>query len=79
MSNLTDQFYASAERIWLCIRLAQWACDRFTEAHFDLSGYVNKPNCHICDTEYPHAYILAKKIIFSDEAILINCRIWAIH
>ena len=27
------------------------------EAHFDLGGYVNKQNCHICGTENRHAYI----------------------
>ena len=26
------------------------------EAHFDFGGYVNKQNCHIWDTENPHAY-----------------------
>ena len=32
MSDLTDnQFYPSAERIWLYIRFAKWACDRLTE------------------------------------------------
>ena len=32
MSDLTDtEFYPSAERIWLCIRLNKWACDRFTK------------------------------------------------
>ena len=30
--DLADNlFYPSAERIWLCIRFAKWACDRFTE------------------------------------------------
>ena len=39
-------------------RWAKWACDRLTEeAHFDLGGYVNKLNCHICGTENPHVYI----------------------
>ena len=68
MSDLTDkQFYSSAERIWLCIHFAKWACDRLTEdADFgkkkvifsdDLGGYVNKQNCRIWDTENPHAYI----------------------
>ena len=27
------------------------------EAHFDLGGYLNKPNCRIWGTENPHAYI----------------------
>ena len=27
------------------------------EAHFDLSGYVNKQNCRICGTENPNVYI----------------------
>ena len=27
------------------------------EAHFDLSGYINKQNCRIWGTETPHAYI----------------------
>ena len=27
------------------------------EAHFNLGGYLNKQNCHIWDTENPHAYI----------------------
>ena len=27
------------------------------EAHFDLGGYVSYQNCHIWDTENPHAYI----------------------
>ena len=27
------------------------------EAHFDLGGYVSKPNCRIWDTENRHAYI----------------------
>ena len=27
------------------------------EAHFDLSGYVNKQNCRIWGTENPHANI----------------------
>ena len=35
MPDLTDnQFYPSAEQIWLCKRLnnaGQWACDRLTE------------------------------------------------
>ena len=72
MSDLTDnQFYLSAERIWLCIRFIKWASDRLTEdadfgkkklsfsdeAHFDLGGYVNKQNCRICGRENPHAYI----------------------
>ena len=74
MFDLTDnQFYPSAERIWLCIRLnnvGKWACDRLTEdsvfgkkvifsdeAHFDLGGYVNKQNCRIWGTKNPHAYI----------------------
>ena len=67
MSDLTDnQFYPSAERIWLCIRLnwAKWFCDRLTEdadfgkkilfsdeADFDLGGYVNKQQ------KIPHVYI----------------------
>ena len=70
MSDLTDnQFYTSAERIWLCIRFAKWACDRHTEdadfgkkkiiifsdeSHFDLDGYVKKQNCRIWGTENPH-------------------------
>ena len=49
------------------------ACDRLTEdsdffkkkkkiffsdeAHFDLGGYVNKHNCRIWSTKYPHEYI----------------------
>ena len=67
MSDLPDnQFYPSAERIWLCIRCAKWACNRLTEnadfgkniifsdkAHFDLGGYVNKQNCRIWGTENP--------------------------
>ena len=65
MADLTDnEFYLSAERIWLCIRLhnaGKWACNRLTEdadfgkkiifsdeTHFDLGGYVNKQNCRIC-------------------------------
>ena len=32
MSDFTDNpFYPSAERIWLCIRFAKWACDRLTK------------------------------------------------
>ena len=32
MSDFTDNYlYPSAERIWLCIRFAKWACDRLTE------------------------------------------------
>ena len=32
MSDLTDnKFNSSVERIWLCIRLNKWACDRLTE------------------------------------------------
>ena len=37
MSDLTgNQFYPSAERTWLCVRLnnaglAKWVCDRLTE------------------------------------------------
>ena len=27
------------------------------EAHFELSGYINKQNYHIWGTENPHAYI----------------------
>ena len=27
------------------------------ETYFDIGGYVNKQNCHICGTENPHAYI----------------------
>ena len=64
MSYLTDNyFFPSAERIWLCIRFAKWACDRLTEdadfgkkmifsdeAHFDLDGYVKKENCRIWGT-----------------------------
>ena len=50
--------------------MAKWACDRHTEdadfgkkiifadeAHFDLGGYVNKPNFRIWDTKNPHAYM----------------------
>ena len=65
------QFYPSAERIWLYIRFAKWACNRLTEdadfgkkrvifsdeAHFDLDGHTNQQNCRIWDTENPHAYI----------------------
>ena len=56
-------------------RFAKWTCDRLTkdavlakiiifsdEAHFDLSGYVNKQNCRIWGTENPHAYIEKKKL-----------------
>ena len=74
MSHLTDnQFYPSAERIWLCVRLnnvGKQACDRLTEdadfgkkinfsdeAPFKLGGYVNKQNCRIWGTKVPHAYI----------------------
>ena len=74
MSDLPDnQFYPSAERIWLCIRwnnAGKWTCDQRTEdadfgkniifsdkAHFDLGGYVNKQNCRIWGTENTHAYI----------------------
>ena len=45
---------------------AKWSCDRltedadfgiknhlFSEAHFDLGGYVNKQNCRIWATERP--------------------------
>ena len=33
MSDLTDNnFYPFAERKWLCIRFAKWACNRLTEA-----------------------------------------------
>ena len=53
-------------------RFAKWACDQLTEdadfgkkkiifsdeAHFDLGGYVNKPNCHIWDTGNTHAHTL---------------------
>ena len=66
---MTDyQFYPSAERIWLCIRLYTLRCARLTkdadfgnriifsdEAHFDLGGYANKQNWR---TENPHAYII---------------------
>ena len=57
----------------MCILLnnaGKWVCDRLTEnadfakkiilsdeAHFDLSGHVNKQNCRIWGTENPHAYI----------------------
>ena len=57
-------FYPSAERIWLCIRLHNAGKYCFTfcdfgkkkiifsdEAHFDLSGYVDKKNCRIWDTK----------------------------
>ena len=64
MFDLTDNsLYPSAERIWLCIRFAKWACDRLTEddvfgkkkkkiifldeAHFVLGGHENKQNCRI--------------------------------
>ena len=71
LSDLTDnQFYPSAERIWLCIRLnndgiyCDITFDDFgkniifsDEAHFDLGRYVNKQDCRICGTENPHAYI----------------------
>ena len=71
MPDLTDnKFYPSAELIWLCIRFAKWAFDRFTEdadfgkniifsdeAHFDFGGYVNKQNCRIWGTENPYTYI----------------------
>ena len=68
-SDLTDnQFYPSAERIWLSIRLNKGGkyCDITLpilanniivsdEGHFDLGGYVNKQNCRICGTENPNA------------------------
>ena len=74
MSDLTDnQFYSSAERIWLCIHFnnaGKWACDQLTEdadldkniifsdeVHLDLGGYVNRQTCRIWGTENPHAYI----------------------
>ena len=72
MSDLTDnQFYPSAEWIWLCIRFAKWTSDRLIEdsdfgkkkiifpdeAHFDLGRYVNKQNCRIWVIENKHAYI----------------------
>ena len=71
MSDLTgSQFYPSAERIWLCVRLnsAGKYCDinfhdfgkkKFfsDEAHLDLGRYVNKQNCYIWGTENPNAYI----------------------
>ena len=70
-ADMSDMTKNSAERIWLSIHFAKWACDRLTEdadfskkniifsdeAHFDLDGYVNKYNCCIWDTEHPHAYI----------------------
>ena len=48
----------------ISFRFAKWACDRLTEdddfgkkqiifsdeVHFDLGGYVNKPNCRIWGT-----------------------------
>ena len=44
MPDLTDnEFYPSAERIWLCIRLnnaGKWACDRLTED----ADYCKKKN-----------------------------------
>ena len=60
-----------AERIWLYIRFAKWACKRLTEdadfgkkkivfsdeAHFVLGGYVNKPNCRTRGTENLRVYI----------------------
>ena len=68
-----NSFYPSAERIWLCMRSnnAGKYYDRSTyrrcrfwkkiifsdEAHFDLGGYVNKPNFCIWRTENPHTYI----------------------
>ena len=71
MSDLTDnQFYPSAECIWLCIRLnnAEKYCDITfydfdkkiifpDEDIFDPGGYVNKQNCKIWSTENLHAYI----------------------
>ena len=62
MSDLTDnQFYPSAERIWLCIRLKMPILAKkiiiSDEAHFDLVGYVYKQNCRPWGTENPHAYI----------------------
>ena len=72
-TDLTDnQFYPSAKRIWLCIRLNNASLSGPAldlqkkrkkkiispdEAHFDLGGYANKQNCGIWGTENPHAYI----------------------
>ena len=69
MSDLTDnQFYPSAERLWLCIRFnnaGKWPCDRLIEHAefgkkkiiFSDEAHVNKQNCRIWGTENPHAYI----------------------
>ena len=82
-------FYPSGEQICLCIRLnnaGKWPCDRLTEdadfgkkvilsdeAHFDLGGYVNKQNCHICGTENPHACI--EKPMHS-KRVTVWCEFW---
>ena len=48
---------------------AKWACDRVTEdadfgkKNFDLSGYVNKKNCHIWGTDNSHAYIENESLV----------------
>ena len=34
-----------------------WQKKIMFSAHFDLGGYVNKQNCRIWGTKYPHAYI----------------------
>ena len=67
MSDLKDnQFYPSAERIWLCIRFnngGKWACDRLTEdADFGKKKLVCSDEAHVDLGWYVNKQ---------------NCRIWA--
>ena len=71
MSDLTDdQFYSSAERIWLFIHFAQGACDRLTEDggfwkkkiifsdgdHFDLGGMETNNFSHMGHRKSPRIH-----------------------
>ena len=44
------------------------------EAHFDLGGYVNKPNCRIWGTENPDPYI---KKLTHPKRVTVWCGFWS--
>ena len=84
------QFYPTAERIWLCIRLnnAVIDCHRLTEgdnfsgnkiiysdkAFFDFGGYANKQNCCFWGTENPHTYLEEPMHL---KRVTVWCRFWS--